>query len=213
MDANRGRVVGEIQRITDGPSADVRPTVSADGRKIAFRSDRTGAGEIWIRNPLPAKKTMVSSGPGYKHHALLSLDGSTVVYAVAAEPRPCYSVPYTEGKPEKIAEECYVVKFYTGRQKCHLRQPNARWQTPIRNLSVGPCIEAANSDTEPSEMGSVGTNLLVGRALDRVPRRPSRRKAAAYILRPFERIGTAPVETWIAVAGPPGGAGTLVAGR
>jgi dipeptidyl aminopeptidase/acylaminoacyl peptidase len=113
VDANRGRVLGDLQRITDDPSADVRPTVSADGRKMVFRSDRTGTGEIWIRDLVTGKETMLSSGPGYKHHSALSPDGSTVVYAVAADPRSCYSVPSTGGRPEKIGDGCYVIEDFT----------------------------------------------------------------------------------------------------
>ena len=39
---------GEAKRITSGPSMDVQPRFSPDGRRIAFASDRGGLENLWI---------------------------------------------------------------------------------------------------------------------------------------------------------------------
>ncbi|MCX6563170.1 MAG: S9 family peptidase [Candidatus Aminicenantes bacterium] len=42
---------GEPRRLTAGPTADMNPRWSPDGRKIAFISTRNGSPQIWIINP------------------------------------------------------------------------------------------------------------------------------------------------------------------
>ncbi len=40
----------DLHRITTSPDLEEVPTWSADGRRIAFQSDRSGKMEIWIMN-------------------------------------------------------------------------------------------------------------------------------------------------------------------
>ncbi|MDP2914784.1 MAG: S9 family peptidase, partial [Candidatus Aminicenantes bacterium] len=42
---------GEPRRLTAGPTADMNPRWSPDGRKIAFISTRSGSPQIWLINP------------------------------------------------------------------------------------------------------------------------------------------------------------------
>jgi serine/threonine protein kinase len=44
VDANRGQVLNALQPVTADPSPDVRPSISADGSKMAFNSFRSGNG-------------------------------------------------------------------------------------------------------------------------------------------------------------------------
>ncbi len=57
---------GEPVRLTDGPFAEWEPAVSADGKRVAFLSDRepegTEAGDIWVRD-VPAPPDSTAGGP------------------------------------------------------------------------------------------------------------------------------------------------------
>ena len=52
---------GEAKRITSGPSMDVQPRFSPDGRRIAFASDRGGLENLWIADLDGANARQVST--------------------------------------------------------------------------------------------------------------------------------------------------------
>ena len=52
-----GKVVGELQRATDDAAADSTATISADGSRLTFVSDRSGNGDIWMKDRATGKET------------------------------------------------------------------------------------------------------------------------------------------------------------
>ena len=48
IDANQAKVTGELQRVTSGDVQDDYPTISADGTKLAFMSNRSGNKDAWL---------------------------------------------------------------------------------------------------------------------------------------------------------------------
>src|SRR5204862_5383296 len=87
VDANRGIVKGDLQRLTDDPEQESRPSVSANGKKIAFQSQRLGNGEVTLKDLETGKETVLTSGPGNKHHPTISPDGAWVAYSVESNQR------------------------------------------------------------------------------------------------------------------------------
>lgn len=85
--------------------ADIHPQVSADGRRVAFTSTRSGAWEIWIADPDGSHPVQVTSlraptGTGSPHW---SPDGRTVVFASDAEGQfDIFTVPSAGGQPRNI---------------------------------------------------------------------------------------------------------------
>jgi Tol biopolymer transport system component len=49
IDANRAEVQGELERVVLGLSDDACTSISGDGRKLAYTSDRSGNFDIWLR--------------------------------------------------------------------------------------------------------------------------------------------------------------------
>src|SRR5262249_5401817 len=48
--ANAAEVTGAPERLTRDPALEMLPTISADGRKLAFVSNRMGNTEVWLRD-------------------------------------------------------------------------------------------------------------------------------------------------------------------
>jgi hypothetical protein len=67
LDADRARPTGSLMRLTQDPAIDQRPSLSVDGRKIAWETSRGGNFEVWVGPFLRGKDT---SGP--PRHAALS---------------------------------------------------------------------------------------------------------------------------------------------
>jgi serine/threonine protein kinase len=111
VDANRGQVVNALQRVTADPSPDVRPSVSADGSKMAFNSFRSGGGEIWFKDLGTGKERPLTVPPGEKSHPVISADGSRVFFTVHLRDRwSIYVVPAAGGEGETVCNDCYMAE-------------------------------------------------------------------------------------------------------
>ena len=61
---NRAEVKGDPERVVSGLSTDWFPSVSADGRKLVYTSDRAGNNDVWLRDLETNEDTQVTVGPG-----------------------------------------------------------------------------------------------------------------------------------------------------
>ena len=92
-------------RLTNAPGLDICPAYSADGRQIAFCSDRTGAFEIWVMAANGKHERQVTDLGSYAVFPDFSPDGSTLVFA--AEPvgggnTDLWQVPTGGGEPTQL---------------------------------------------------------------------------------------------------------------
>ena len=67
LDADRARPTGALTRLTSDPAVDQRPSLSADGRRIAWETSRGGNFEVWIRDLVSGEEKAVTSGPLREH--------------------------------------------------------------------------------------------------------------------------------------------------
>jgi Tol biopolymer transport system component len=94
------------ERITYDSGLTTMPAISADGRLIAFASDRAGRGDldIWVQlaDGAPIR---VTNGPEDELTPHFSPDGNQIVYRSEAEGGGVYVVPTLGGEPRLIAPE------------------------------------------------------------------------------------------------------------
>lgn len=69
-----------LVQLTSGSSNHL-PTWSADGRKIAFVSDRNGTNDIWVMNADGSSQTRVTTLAGEENHPSFSPDGLAIVFS------------------------------------------------------------------------------------------------------------------------------------
>lgn len=110
LDANRGKVVGELQRLTQDSAADFQPILSHDGSKMAFRSTRTGHQEIWIMNLRSGEESALTASQSIKYVGPFSPDDSKLSFASIDHRDPyivnIYIIPTAGGTLENICEDC-----------------------------------------------------------------------------------------------------------
>jgi Tol biopolymer transport system component len=106
LDANQGKVTGERKRITQDAALDLRPSISRDGKKLVFASNRTGNFDIWLRDLDTGKETNLTSTPADELDPAISADGTTVSFYSRGAPGkvPTFVVPASGGVAEKIYE-------------------------------------------------------------------------------------------------------------
>lgn len=87
-----------LQRLTDSAGADICPAYSADGKEIAFCSNRTGAFEIWTMKQNGTRQTQVTSLGRLSLFPDFSPDGSKIVFMSGFFPNAdLYVVDRTSG--------------------------------------------------------------------------------------------------------------------
>jgi len=96
-----------LRQLTDAPGRDICPAYSANGKRIAFCSDRTGSFEIWVMNANGTEERQVTELGSYAVFPDFSPDGS--VLAFSAEPvgggnTDLWLVPVAGGAPTQLTD-------------------------------------------------------------------------------------------------------------
>ncbi len=86
IDANGGKVTGEIQQLTNDASDDLSPSVSADGKRMVFESNRTGKRIVWTKDLTTGKERALTETSSAENLPIISPDGSEVVYLIVNQP-------------------------------------------------------------------------------------------------------------------------------
>ncbi len=85
IDPNTGVVCGELERMTNDVASEFDPTLSSDGRKMLFTSDRGGNIDVWIRDMESGEDRRLTFTPEDEDTAaVLSPDGTQAVYRDSA---------------------------------------------------------------------------------------------------------------------------------
>lgn len=106
---NGGEMLEAPRRITDdsGPFA-LSPSVSLDGRRIAFISTRAGSRDVRIKDLATDRDVPLTATADIEEgYPCISADGSRVAYRIIEEPRQAiYLVNTAGGAPHKICADC-----------------------------------------------------------------------------------------------------------
>jgi len=107
IEPNQGRVVGELQRLTQDAAADFHPALSPDGARMVFVSGRTGHEEVWTKDLRRGEDSVLTASRSNKWEPHFSRDGSKVSFSSYENKKWIgYVVPATGGVPEMICEDC-----------------------------------------------------------------------------------------------------------
>jgi Tol biopolymer transport system component len=105
--ANRGEVLGALRAVVESAAADVYPSLSDDGQKLAFNSTRSGHSNVWIKDMNTGKESAVTDDALRKGRVLLSPDGSKVAFVAHDGDKVNFCLVASSGGPvQELCEDC-----------------------------------------------------------------------------------------------------------
>jgi len=106
LDANRAKSKGPLARLTNDPAIDQRPSLSVDGKKIAWETSRGGNFEVMVKDLVSGQERSVTNGPLREHMPALSRDGSKLLYdAHDGEKVTIFEAAFKGGESVNLREE------------------------------------------------------------------------------------------------------------
>ena len=105
FDLDRGSAKGALERITQGSADRYYVSVSNNGRYVAFASDQSGQMNIWIRDLVTGKESIVAGSSFVQRFPVINASGTTVGFSVYEKDKRvvCVSVP---GYPAAYRRSC-----------------------------------------------------------------------------------------------------------
>jgi serine/threonine protein kinase/Tol biopolymer transport system component len=108
--ANEGKVTGEMERLTSSVVENQYASISADGSKLVFSSDRQRNQDIILKDLRTGAETTLTSTEVNEFSPFLSIDNSKVLYYVfRPDSKPSFSfwvVSATGGVPRQVCADC-----------------------------------------------------------------------------------------------------------
>jgi Tol biopolymer transport system component len=92
-----------MHRITHDGAINYRPSVSADGSKLAYVSNRTGNFEVWIKDLLQGNEVALTHTAVQENSAAISRDGTKVAYS---DGMTIWLAAVSGGEQRPLCERC-----------------------------------------------------------------------------------------------------------
>lgn len=98
----------EIAALTSSPAADAQATVSADGTRIVFLSDRSGQNDVWYKDLSTGADAALTANPEMEAFPVISRDGSKAAFVVRTpgQANPVFVTDLDRGSPRKLCDDC-----------------------------------------------------------------------------------------------------------
>ena len=132
LDPNRAQARGEPERVVSGLSADQFPSISGDGRKLVYTSDRSGNMDIWLRDLESGGDTPVTVGPDAEYRGVISPDGTKVAFLRHREGETnIHVIELSRGTERLLIEDAGALMDWTpdGKKILYYTTSPIRWKT------------------------------------------------------------------------------------
>jgi serine/threonine protein kinase len=135
VDANHGKVVGNLEAVTHDAAVNGLPTLSADGRKLVFISSRFGNDDVWLKDLKTGRDVNLTSTPGSETLPIISADGARAIYdSTANQKRTIRMISTSGGVHALICADCSRPTDWSRDGATVLFQ--YRWNDPRSTLGV-----------------------------------------------------------------------------
>jgi len=106
-DLDSGKSKGAPERSTESPARREYPSLSGDGRYVAFSSSQAGPLNVWIRELATGKESPVApSSTMVQRYSVMSASGGRVSFSTYEKDKRFVYVSAPGGVPEKLCEGC-----------------------------------------------------------------------------------------------------------
>ncbi len=102
-EAHPAKPASAMSRLTSGRARNLRPSVSADGSKLAYISDRNGSFDVWMKDLINGTETVVARTQAREIYASISRDGSQIA---SWDGLNTYITPTHGGTPRLLCSKC-----------------------------------------------------------------------------------------------------------
>jgi serine/threonine protein kinase/Tol biopolymer transport system component len=154
MDTREGKATGELVRAVNWGANASYPTVTADGKKLVFVSDRYGTSDVWMKDLTTGDETVLIGTPDEEMRAMISPDGSQVAF-YRLEGRANYVWPFPAGPEKKLCESCPPPLNWTADSKSLVIPEGDPFRFVALNVTTGQRIPLAAHPEYPVHDGSL----------------------------------------------------------
>jgi serine/threonine protein kinase len=114
VDANKGRVTGELRQLTRTAGDDYYADIAADGSSIAFVSRRSGDDDVYLHDVRSGRQNALLTAPGRDMYPKVSADGSVVAFtSIDRNRRAVLYMPSNGGVATRLCDDCGLVRDMT----------------------------------------------------------------------------------------------------
>jgi hypothetical protein len=120
------------------------PTVSSDGKLVAYQSDRAGPGryDIWVQQTSGGSAIRLTRGPANYQHPAFSGDGQKIYFESTGPPQGIFEMSTLGGEPRLVAPNSRNPTVSPdGRTLAYIIFPTS--QLMARRLCVPPLVQDA----------------------------------------------------------------------
>jgi serine/threonine protein kinase len=142
-DTNQGRVTGSLTKITAEKAVYRNPSLTRDGKMLAFSSNRTGSMDVLLRDLTSGEeRPLTTEAPDKsKRYAQIDPTGTQVVYTMydSAMAQEVYAIAPQGGSKRKICDDCGPSLSLSpdGQHMLAGREDRGRSHINLVNLSSG----------------------------------------------------------------------------
>ena len=132
VDMNRAEAIGTPERVISGLSQETHPTLSADGRKLLFVSDRAGNSDVWLRDLATGSDQPVTISAQPELRGVISPDGARAAFVRDEErTRNLYVSDLASGTEKQLLQDIGNVFYWLpgGKKILYYSRPPIRWLT------------------------------------------------------------------------------------
>ena len=106
FDPVRAEALGKPVRVTSDLAQDHSPSVSWNGEKVVFTSDRSGNRDLWVKDLTTGHLTALTATPYQEHRGITNPDGTQVAFSTFANESEIYVMSLEGGLPQKLCADC-----------------------------------------------------------------------------------------------------------
>jgi eukaryotic-like serine/threonine-protein kinase len=131
LDANRGKPKQELQRLSTEPGLNFARSISADGTRLVYTSNRVrDTYQVWGRDLSSGRERALTEGGRLKSNAEISPDGRLVVFR-AGRNLGALVTPFDGGPTRTVCPDCGAVRAWSADGKYLLYE-----QTSLQSIGL-----------------------------------------------------------------------------